>query len=80
MLAHTMFAYDKLMHSCDVKTMIYHFLNMVVTSKLYISFFEHGWETVFYHTYTVKVYYNWLYATFDDIESCTFTCMNIVIQ
>ena len=29
-LQHTIFAYDKLMHSCDVKTMIYHFLNMVV--------------------------------------------------
>ena len=33
-LRHTILAYDKLMHSCDVKTMIYYFLNMVVTSKL----------------------------------------------
>ena len=55
------FAYDKLMHSCDVKTMIYHFLNMVVTSKLLYIVFEHGWETVFYHMYTVKVYYKYIY-------------------
>ena len=38
-LRHTIFAYGKLMHSCDVKAMIYHFFNMVVTSKLlYIVF------------------------------------------
>ena len=60
-LRHTIFAYDKLMHSCDVKTMIYHFLNMVVTSKLLYIIFEHGWETVFYHMYTVKVYYKYIY-------------------
>ena len=29
-LRHTIFAYDKLMHSCDVKTMIYHFLNTII--------------------------------------------------
>ena len=28
------FAYDKLMNSCDVKAMIYHFVDLVVTSKL----------------------------------------------
>ena len=49
------------MHSCDVKTMIYHFLNMVLTSKLLHIVFEHGWETVFYHMYTVKVYYKYIY-------------------
>ena len=43
-LGHTILAYDKLMHSCDIKTMIYRFLN-----------------TVFYHTYTVKVYYKLRY-------------------
>ena len=57
-LRHTILAYDKLMHSCDVKTMIYYFLNMVVTSNYDLSFLEHGWETVSSHTYTVKVYYN----------------------
>ena len=32
-LGHTILAYNKFMHSFDVKTMIYYFLNMVVTSK-----------------------------------------------
>ena len=52
------------MAGCDVKTMIYHFLNMVVTSKLLYIVFEHGWETVFYHMYTVKVYYKYIYYTY----------------
>ena len=41
--------------------MIYDFLNMVVTSKLLYIVSEHGWETVFYHMYTVKVYYKYIY-------------------
>ena len=41
--------------------MAYHFLNIVVTSKLLYIVFVHGWETVFYHTYTVKVYYQSLF-------------------
>ena len=51
------------MHSCDIKTMMYHFLNLVVTSKLSYIVFEDGWETVFYHSYTVKVYYNCYFGT-----------------
>ena len=35
-------------HGCDVKTIIY---------------FEHGWETVYDNTYTVKVYYNFVFKT-----------------
>ena len=58
-LRHTILVYDRLLHNCDVKTIIYYFLNMVVTQNYDLSFFMNtGWETVFYRTFTVKVYYN----------------------
>ena len=79
-LRHTIFAYDKLMHSCDVKTMIYHFLNMVVTSKLLYIVFEHGWETVFYHMYTVKVYYKYIYIYYTYIYITTKTQVLITLS
>ena len=63
-LRHTIFAHNKLMHSRDAKTMIYHFLNMAVTPKLLYIVFEHDWETVLYHTYTVKVYYKYILLTY----------------
>ena len=31
---HFILASDKLLHNCDIKAMIYYFLNMVVTSRL----------------------------------------------
>ena len=56
------FSYDKLQHNCDVKIMIYYFLNIVVTSKLRAwkrCFNRGGWA------------YSYRFSKVCDMKDCT---------
>ena len=50
---HFILASDKLLHNCDIKAMIYYFLNMVVTSRLrsIILSYVHGEGILFSSTF-----------------------------
>ena len=80
--------------ACDIPFLLTTSWCIVVTSKLwsitfwtwlwcqnyYTSFFEHGWETVFYHTYTVKVYYKYIYILYIYIYITTKTQVLITLS